>query len=89
MSDHQSDTNGAQPILSEWMTRSELAAELNLTPETLCRWDARRFGPAPTRLGRKVLYRRATVREWLLSQEQGRNTTTERAGRARRRGQPR
>lgn len=70
----------ARPVLSEWMTRAELAAELDLTAETLCRWDARRVGPAPTRVGRKVFYRRDTVRAWLLAQEQDRNTASARAG---------
>ena len=62
-----------KPMLSDWMTRAELAAELGLTTETLSRWDARRVGPAPTRVGRKVLYRRETVRAWLLAQEAARD----------------
>jgi hypothetical protein len=70
------EEHGVKPMLSEWMTRAELAAELDLTAETLCRWDARRFGPAPTRIGRKVLYRRDTVRAWLIAQEQGCNSTS-------------
>ncbi len=74
------DGAGTRPMLSEWMTRAELAAELGLTAETLCRWTARRVGPAPTRVGRKVLYRRDTVRAWLLAQEQDRNATSARAG---------
>lgn len=73
------DDDSVKPMLSDWMTRAELAAELDLTTETLSRWDARRVGPAPTRVGRKVLYRRETVRAWLLEQEQDRNTTAKRA----------
>lgn len=74
------DGDTVKPMLSDWMTRAELAAELDLTTETLARWDARRFGPAPTRVGRKVLYRRETVRAWLLAQEQGQSTTSHRSG---------
>ena len=70
----------ARPVLSEWMTRAELAAELDLTAETLCRWDARRVGPAPTRVGRKVFYRRDAVRAWLLAQEQDRDAASGRGG---------
>jgi len=84
MSDLELDSTmggvGTQPMLSEWMSRAELAAELDLTPETLCRWTARRIGPAPTQVGRKVLYRRDTVRAWLLAQEQDRNASSGCAG---------
>ncbi|SNS30436.1 helix-turn-helix domain-containing protein [Antarctobacter heliothermus] len=73
------DDDNVRPILSDWMTRTELAAELNLTTETLGRWDARRIGPARTRVGRKVLYRRETVRAWLLAQEQGHAAAAARA----------
>ena len=73
------DDDSVRPMLSDWMTRAELAAELNRTTETLGRWDARRIGPAPTRVGRKVLYRRGTVRAWLLAQEQGHLETSARA----------
>ena len=73
------DDDSVKPMLSDWMTRAELAAELDLTTETLSRWDARRVGPAPTRVGRKVLYRRETVRAWLLAQEQGHGATSPRS----------
>jgi len=73
------DDDSVKPMLSDWMTRAELAAELGLTAETLSRWDARRVGPAPTLVGRKVLYRRETVRAWLLEQEQERKATAKHA----------
>ena len=73
------DGDTVKPMLSDWMTRAELAAALDLTTDTLARWHARRFGPAPTRVGRKVLYRRETVREWLLAQEQGQSATSPRS----------
>lgn len=73
-----SDDGTIKRMLTDWMTRAELAAELALTAETLSRWDARRIGPAPTRLGRKVLYRRETVRAWLLAQEQRHTSTSPR-----------
>ena len=80
MSDSILNVENAKPMLSEWMTRAELAAELDLTTETLCRWNSRRHGPAPTRIGRKVLYRRETVCAWLLAQEQDRNASSRCAG---------
>lgn len=78
--DDTPDDDGTKTVLSDWMTRAELATELGMTAETLCRWDARRVGPAPTRVGRKVFYRRDTVRAWLLAQEQDRHAGSGRAG---------
>jgi hypothetical protein len=57
------------PILSEFLTKEELATELGRNPRTLDRWHVLRLGPPRTRVGRKVLYRRASVRNWLLAQE--------------------
>ena len=57
------------PILSEFMTIEELAAELGRNKRTLDRWDALGTGPPRTRVGRKVLYRRSSVQRWLVAQE--------------------
>jgi helix-turn-helix protein len=69
--------NGAQeiimselvPILAEFMTIEELAAELGRNKRTLDRWDALGIGPPRTRVGRMVLYRRRSVQKWLAAQE--------------------
>jgi len=69
--------NGAQeiamselvPILAEFMTIEELAAELGRNKRTLDRWDALGIGPPRTRVGRTVLYRRSSVQKWLAAQE--------------------
>jgi hypothetical protein len=58
-----------EPILSEFLTREELAAELRRNPRTLDRWDVLRIGPPRTHVGRQVLYRRASVQKWLAAQE--------------------
>ena len=50
-----------EPILSEFLTKEELAVELRRNPRTLDRWDALGMGPPRTHVGRKVLYRRASV----------------------------
>ena len=67
------DTDPAH-LLADWISRGELARQLNLTSDTLGRWEARREGPPCTRLGRKVFYRRASVQDWLRAQEQARPT---------------
>jgi len=56
-------------LLAGWISRKELADELSLAVDTLARWEARRFGPPCVRAGRKVLYRRSAVQDWLQAQE--------------------
>jgi hypothetical protein len=62
--------SGSEPLLSEFLTKEELAAELRRNVRTLDRWDVLGIGPPRTRIGRKVLYRRASVEKWLAAQEQ-------------------
>jgi predicted DNA-binding transcriptional regulator AlpA len=57
-------------LLADWISREQLAGELGLTSDTLARWAARREGPPSTRIGRKSLYRRAAVQDWIRAQEQ-------------------
>lgn len=64
-------------VLAGWISRAELAGELGLSVDTLGRWEARRVGPPCVHAGRKVLYRRAAVQDWLQAQEMPR---TKRAG---------
>lgn len=56
-------------LLNDWMPRRELAEIIGVSPDTLKRWETRRIGPPCIRIGRKVLYRRGAVRDWLLDQE--------------------
>jgi hypothetical protein len=58
-----------EPILSEFLTKKDLAAELRRNPRTLDRWDALGLGPPRTRVGRQVFYRRESVQKWLAAQE--------------------
>ena len=70
MADTKIENDVPMPMLADWMTRAELAEELNVSTDTLLRWQNLRVGPAPIKLGRKVMYRREKVREWLLAKEQ-------------------
>ena len=54
------------PILADFMTVEQLAAELGRNKRTLDRWDALGTGPPRTRVGRTVLYRRSSVEKWLV-----------------------
>ena len=53
------------PILDGYILPAKLADELGVHPQTLKRWKARRYGPKPVRVGRRVYYRRDDVRTWL------------------------
>jgi hypothetical protein len=64
-----------EPILSEFLAKEELAAELRRNPRTLDRWDALGVGPPRTHVGRQVLYRRASVERWLAAQERQRKVS--------------
>jgi hypothetical protein len=59
-------------LLTGWISRHDLARELGLTVDTLGRWQRKRKGPACIKAGRKVLYRRSVVENWLLAQETSR-----------------
>ena len=58
-----------EAILSDFLTKQELASELGREMRTLDRWDVLGIGPPRTRVGRKVLYRRTSVQKWLAAQE--------------------
>lgn len=56
-------------LMSGWISRLDLAVELEVTVETLHRWEKIRFGPPCVRAGRKIYYRRDAVQDWLMQQE--------------------
>jgi hypothetical protein len=59
-----------ETILRDFLTKQELAAELGCEMRTLDRWYVLGVGPPRTHVGRKVLYRRASVQKWLAAQEE-------------------
>lgn len=59
-------------VLSQFMTRAELARELGVSVVTLARWHSEGNAPPFTKVGKRVLYRRAAVQHWLVSREVGR-----------------
>ncbi len=56
--------------LPDFLSKKELADVLSLTPRTLDRYHAQRVGPARIRVGRRVLYRKDAVLDWLRANEQ-------------------
>jgi Helix-turn-helix domain len=59
----------SEPILSEFLTKEELAVELKRHPQTLDRWRRLGEGPPITKFGRCVLYRRSSLQAWLRARE--------------------
>ncbi len=57
-------------LLAEYMTPTQCAAELGIDKRTLERWHRLRQAPPRTKVGKRVLYRRAAVADWLRSCEQ-------------------
>ena len=60
----------AGTVLSEYMTPEELASELAICKRTLDRWHASRTGPPRVTVGRRPLYRREAVTQWLRNREE-------------------
>ena len=62
--------NNGENVLADYMSRNELAEEIHRNPRTLDRWASLGIGPPRTILGRRTLYRRQAVAEWLRAQEE-------------------
>ena len=56
-------------LLDEYLTATECAVELRISPRTLERWHRLREAPPRVVLGRRILYHRETVRQWIRSRE--------------------
>ena len=56
-------------LQAEYLTQSQLAAELGRSVRTLDRWALTGNGPPRTRIGRLTLYRRGGVIDWLKNLE--------------------
>jgi hypothetical protein len=66
-------------VLSEYLTKHELAQQLGRSTRTIDRMALGGGGPPITRIGRTKLYRRVAVIEWLHDRETsapGRNSPT-------------
>jgi hypothetical protein len=53
-----------------YLTEPQAAELLGNCTRTLVRWRLLKIGPPATRLGRRILYRRAALEAWLLSKEE-------------------
>jgi excisionase family DNA binding protein len=56
-------------VLSDYLSREELAAELKVSWRTIARWEALGEAPPRTQFGRQIRYKRASVMAWLQARE--------------------
>lgn len=62
---------GTRPLLGDdYMTIQALAEELGICTRTLERWQTSRYGPPRITLGKRILYKRESVRAWLDGKEE-------------------
>ena len=54
-------------LLADYLTPAQVAEELGVNPRTLDRWYQLRRGPVRTRIGKRVLYARKDVADWLAA----------------------
>jgi hypothetical protein len=62
-------TGTENSVLSEYLTKAELAAQLGRSVRSVDRWALMGGGPPWISIGRRRLYRRAAVVEWLRGLE--------------------
>jgi predicted site-specific integrase-resolvase len=70
-------------LLADYLDVGQFCAELGITRRTAERWHTSRYGPPRTRAGKKVLYNRRSVAQWLQRQERGGQQSGEREAQAR------
>jgi hypothetical protein len=58
-----------EDLLNEYLTKAELAAQLKRSIRSIDRWRLSGDGPPCVRIGRRSLFRRQAVLEWLRGLE--------------------
>jgi hypothetical protein len=66
--DSKDETPDTDHVLAGYMTIEELGAELDRAVITLATWRMRKKGPPYVKVGRRILYSRTTMKEWIASQ---------------------
>ncbi|MHA3701479.1 helix-turn-helix domain-containing protein [Jatrophihabitans sp. YIM 134969] len=56
--------------MTEWLTTEDVASEFRTVPATVRYWRHTGTGPRGTRVGRRVLYARADVDQWVRDQRE-------------------
>ena len=56
-------------LREEYFNEGEAARALDRAPITLAIWRTQRKGPPVTRIGRRVYYKKSSLRTWVAAQE--------------------
>lgn len=57
-----------EPVLANYLTAKDAAAQLNVCAFTLRRWRKADFGPKPFKIGGRLYYVRSHIQAWLAQQ---------------------
>jgi Helix-turn-helix domain len=60
----------SEKLLADFLPKEQAAAELHVCERTLDRWRRLGEGPPVTKIGRRIYYRRPTLRAWLCAHEE-------------------
>jgi hypothetical protein len=63
-------------ILKDYISQTDLAAQLGKSVKTLVRWELDGKGPPVTRIGREVFYSIPSFEKWLKAQERAAGSST-------------
>jgi predicted DNA-binding transcriptional regulator AlpA len=66
---HPGEFARAGTLLTGYLSPEEVAEELQICKRTLDRWHAARRGPPRVVIGRRPMYRREAVTQWLIKRE--------------------
>lgn len=70
MDTHHNPSDYGGDLLSEYLTPEQCAEQLGICRRTLERWHRLNEGPPRVRLGKRWLYRKSAVADWLRSMEE-------------------
>ena len=60
----------AAHLLSDYLSKADLAAELGITVRTITRWRMMRTAPPAVKFAGRVMFKRSDVMAWLESQRE-------------------
>lgn len=67
---HPNPDSTQPPVLSQYLSRKQLAAELGVTVRTISRWRWERKGPTAHVIGGRIFFKRSDVEAWLEKQRE-------------------
>jgi predicted DNA-binding transcriptional regulator AlpA len=60
-------------ITEEYWERKEFAQVMGVDPRSVDTWEVKGIGPPRIKIGKRILYRKSSVMQWLATRETSRN----------------